>query len=195
MPIALNDVNALCSATQLGKVLGLSTRQVHHLDREGIFRHEGNRASVKRFGLAASVQAYLKFKHDAARHSSNGSTAYEAARARKMAAAALIEELKARQLNGELLDRKRVTLAMTNVISIAKNHLLSVPGRAMHELTMRTAPEANAIVDRHVRAALHELATFDVRKLDHMGRVAVSKKNGAHANSDDDRGESRPSSV
>src|SRR5262245_20145984 len=133
MPIVLNVVNALCSATQLGEVLGLSTRQVHHLDREGVFRHEGNRASVKRHRLATSVHAYLKFKHHAARQNSNGS-AFEDARTRKMNAAALIAELQARQLTGELISRRRVTLNVTAVLSVVKNHLLGLPSKMMHEL-------------------------------------------------------------
>lgn len=61
MPVVtLLDVNAICTATQLGQVLGLGTRQIRHLESEGVLKQARCKLKRKHYRLAESVQSYLR---------------------------------------------------------------------------------------------------------------------------------------
>lgn len=117
MPVVtLVDVNAICTAAQLGKVLGLGTRQIHHLDREGVLKRARCKLKMKRYRLAESVQSYLRHQRDyVKRECSRANAGYDVARAQRMAALAAIERLRLQQLRGEVLSRESGTATMTGL--------------------------------------------------------------------------------
>jgi hypothetical protein len=129
MPIVeLSDANVACTVRRLGEVLGLSTRQIHHLEREGVLKRISSKVSNRRYRLADNVQSYLRYQRDyvTRKYSINGDQAYNTARCRRMSALAAIEEVRAKQITGELLRRDRVVFVMTNLLSQVKNHMLGI---------------------------------------------------------------------
>src|SRR4029450_6862198 len=105
--IELNDANAICSGNQLAEIIGCSPRQIDVLRVEGVVSCVRSKLRGRRYRLAGSVQRYVAHEKQRAakqRATRNGSSAYEDARTRRMNAAALIEEAKARQITGELIE-------------------------------------------------------------------------------------------
>jgi phage terminase Nu1 subunit (DNA packaging protein) len=177
--IELHAVDVACSARQLAEIVGTSSRSIERLTADGILKTlRSGKQRGRRYKLSDAVQSYLKHERDRLREqSSNGDSAYEDARARKMNAAALIEEMRARQLSGELIKRSTAVNVMTQVISLTKSRLLGVPSQCMHQLVGRTSPiETNQIVRDRIVAALRELAQFDP---DTLQRKMLEQKNGA----------------
>src|SRR6516164_5963241 len=124
MPIVeLADANVACTVRRLGEVLGLSTRQIHHLEREGVLKRISSRVSSRRYRLADNVQSYLRYQRDyvTRKYSINGDQAYNDARSRRMAALAAIEEARAKQISGQFLQRSRVTGLMIGLLSQVRN--------------------------------------------------------------------------
>src|SRR5262245_53777964 len=138
--VELADANAICTARQLGDVLGLTVRQVHHLQTEGILRKA--RGKLQGYKLAESVHAYLRYQHDYVKQkcSRNGDQAYNDARSRRMAALAQIEEARAKQLRGEYVRRDRVVHVVTTLPSVTKNHMLGLPARLTRQLIAQRDP-------------------------------------------------------
>ena len=160
--VELVDTNAICSARQLSDVLGLTVRQVHHLQTEGILRKARGKSSLKRYSLAESVQAYLAYQRKyVAKECSKETAAYDSARTRRMAALAEVEEMRLKQLRGELLRRDRIVYVMTNLLSMVKNHMLGLPARCARRVThQRDLAKVRAILDEDVRNSLREAAQF-----------------------------------
>jgi hypothetical protein len=183
--VELNDANAICSGNQLAEVIGVSPRQIDVLRVEGVLSCVRSKLRGRRYRLAESVQrciAHEKQRASEQSASKNGSSGYNRARERRMNAIALIEEMRAGQLTGELIERAQVMLVFATLVNTTKSHLLAMANKAMHELAHRSAPEANVIVKRHVTTALRELAAFDPKSLGKTERAA-HKKNG---DNDDD---------
>jgi hypothetical protein len=184
--VELPSPDVICNGRTLGAVLGLSAQQIERLARDHVLKTvRSSKLRGRHYRLNDAVQAYLRYQHDyvKAQCSSSNGDGYNRARERRMNALALIEEMRARQLSGELIERAQVMLAFAQVVNVTKSHLLGVANKAMHELAHRSAPEANVIVKRHVTTALRELATFDPKSLGKTERAA-HKKNGD--NDDDD---------
>ena len=166
--IELNNANVICSGNQLAEIIGCSPRQIDVLRTEGVFVCVRSRLRGRRYRLAESVQRFIAHEKQRASErsaSKNGSSAYNDARTRRMNAAALIEEARARQLAGELIERSQVLLAFAQLVTSTKDQMLALPNRLMHQIAGKNAPEANAIMRAGVRLCLRTLARFDVRKL------------------------------
>jgi hypothetical protein len=163
---ALSDANAVCTAAQLGEVVGRTTRQIHALTVEKVLQKSKRGGG---YPLAASVQAFLAHREAIVRRDCSRTKGdFETARARRMAALALIEEARARQLSGKLLDGERVDRAVMNVMMIVKNHVLSLPNRCTRLLAPYTGGGENAKIVRKImteaaRSTLTEASRFDVR--------------------------------
>jgi phage terminase Nu1 subunit (DNA packaging protein) len=177
--VDLNDVDAIVTPKQLAEIIGCSARQIDVLRTEGVLKSVRSwKFRGQRFRLSDAVQACLRHERERLREqfaSRNGSSsAYEAARTRRMAALALVEEAKARQVTGELIERAQVVAVMTHVITHTKSRLLAVPTSCMHQLVGKSSPrETREIVHERIVAALRDLARFDVKKLQQKS------KNGA----------------
>jgi phage terminase Nu1 subunit (DNA packaging protein) len=98
----------------------------------------------KHYKLADSVRRYLEYQRGCVTQQLKADQSdYTIARARRMAALGRVEEMRARQLSGELVRRDRVLFVMTNLLSVVKNHMLGIPSRVMHRLAGKNAFEAN----------------------------------------------------
>jgi hypothetical protein len=120
----------------------------------------------RRYRLSSAIEAYLRYQRDyVKRQSSNGDSAYNDARARRMNAVAIVEESKARQVSGELIERAPATAAIVNVVSIVKNHVLSIPTRCSRLLASQTDPvKVHSTLKQYCTLALREIADFSLEK-------------------------------
>jgi phage terminase Nu1 subunit (DNA packaging protein) len=180
----LSSTDAICTRRQLATILGITSRRIDTLTAENVLKPVRCTRLLrgKGFRLAESVANYRNYKDASLRKefSRNGSSSeYEGARARKMSAAALIEEARARQLTGELLDRAQVALAFAELASVVKGHVLHIPSRCTYQLTGQKDPVVvRSVLTTECRRSLHEIATFDVKKIDRPKRARGSA-NGA----------------
>lgn len=167
----LNDANALATATQIGDVLGVSLRMVHHLEGEGVFNCAVQRPR-KRYKLAESVRAYLRYSRETVKRqcSRNGDGVFEQARSRRMTALARVEELRARQLTGDMVNRSRVVLVMTSLLSTVRNHVLGIPSRCTRQIVgQRDMAKVRMILDEACRNCLREASSFGAHSFDEQG--------------------------
>jgi phage terminase Nu1 subunit (DNA packaging protein) len=180
---SLSDAKVICTATQLGEVIGRTTRQVHQLTSDLKVLRKGKRG----YRLDENVQAFLQYREAVVRKEcSRTSNGYETARTSRMTALATIESMRARQIRGELLERSRVVFLMTNLLSVVRNHLLSIPSRVMHSLVGKTDPrEINAIVRDEVHRALREASEFDEKMFTQSSRSSNRRSGTANGDADD----------
>jgi len=183
--IELANADVICSARQLGDVIGVSSRQIERLTVDGVLKtvRSSSKARGRRYRLDAAVQAFVRHERDCLREklSRNGNGEYEDARARRMAATAAIEEARAKQITGQLLDRKAATISVVNMVTAIKNHVLALPSRLCRVLARETdVNTVHSILKSHCRGALQEAVDFvqECIEKEQKSRGAVRESNG-----------------
>jgi phage terminase Nu1 subunit (DNA packaging protein) len=181
--VELNDADAVCSGNQLAAVIGVSPRQIDVLRAEGVLSCVRSKRRGRRYRLSEAVQRYITHEKQRVSEQSaqrNGSSAYGDARTRRMAALAQVEEMRARQLNGDAVNRARVVLVMTSLLSTIKNHVLAIPSRCTRQLVgQRDTNKVRLILDAACRDTLREASKFGSYSFDE------TSKNGAHSDGND----------
>ena len=180
--VALNDTDALCTAAQLAKVLGVSTRSIDMLALEGVFKAvRSSKLRARHYRLRDSVQRFVAYQKQSVRAqfaSNNG--AYNDARTRRMNAIAIVEEARAKQISGEYVRRDHVVFVMTRSITQAKNHLLGLPARLARQLIAQKDPhKVREILDTNIRNCLTEVSKIGAHSFD-------EKRTNGERESDDD---------
>ena len=156
MPVVvLLNANAL-NEEQIAEVCGISVRQVYRLRDQGVLR-KGRRG----YKLNESVQSYVRHREEIIRQAcSKTDGGYNKARERRMRAQAIVEELRAGELEGRLLRGDAVDREVMNVLSNVRSHLMALPSRVTHSLLPHVAAETgNANFQ-----AIHQIVTADVRR-------------------------------
>jgi len=176
----LPSVDCVCTRRQLAKILGITSRRIDTLTSEAVFKPVRLSSALrgKGFRLAEAVANYQAYSRACLikQYSRNGDEAYNDARSRRMAALAIVEETRARQLAGEILSRARVLLVVTGLLSTIKNHVLAIPSRCTRQvLGQRDANKVRLILDTACRDCLREAADFGSHSLDE------TSKNGRHS--------------
>jgi hypothetical protein len=65
MPVVtLGDVNAICTAAQLGKVLGPGMRQIDHLEREEVLKRARSKLSSDVIAIPATRRRFIRNRSD-----------------------------------------------------------------------------------------------------------------------------------
>jgi phage terminase Nu1 subunit (DNA packaging protein) len=161
MPIvSLASANAICSALQLGEILGVTDRRVRQLTKDGVLKCARTKLNGMHYRLGESVQRFLKHRDDClSTQFDKNEGDYEMARARRMRAAAESAELDLAVKKGFYHRADDIEFCVTQMLTAAKQRLLAIPSRVMHPLVGRTNPrETNQIVDDEIRLALTELS-------------------------------------
>jgi phage terminase Nu1 subunit (DNA packaging protein) len=174
------------SLADLATLLVLSERSVQRLVKQAVIKLARNKAGQLlrgRFVLGEAVPALVEHLRDSVLDDPN-EKAYSAARAQRMQALAVREELDTRLRTGQLIERSQVALVLAHLATATKSAVLALPNRLMHQIANKNAAEANAILRIGTRACLHKLAHFDVRKLEQTARSA-RRKNGQQRDDDD----------
>lgn len=112
------------------------------------------------YRLGECVQAFVKHREAIIkRQCSSSDDNYNAARTSRMLALAQIEQLRARQLRGELIKSEEADSTFMLILRNARDQLRAIPSHVMHRLTaMSDAKEINLLLKREIDAALNQLA-------------------------------------
>jgi phage terminase Nu1 subunit (DNA packaging protein) len=144
-----------CSAAELAKLLGVSTRALRDWDIKGVLV----RAAVKgRYETLPSLHAYHKSLREqaAGRATTNGrSLADEKAEATRVNRE--IQQVKLAQLKGEILTMDEVTASWTEFATTVRAGVLSIPGKARSFIPHLTPHDAEEL-KRICRDTLNDMA-------------------------------------
>jgi hypothetical protein len=138
------------SQAVIAKLLMLTDRRVRQLVAEGVIPQ----ASRGQYGLAPTVQAYIKYLRDRSVSADlNGDDQVGAYKTRMLKAKTRVAEAEADQVDGALLRRSVVELAWTRMISNMRARLLSIPSKTAP--LVHSAPSI-AAVSAALTSAIHE---------------------------------------
>lgn len=164
--VELADANAVCTARQLGDVLGLTVRHVQALQVEGVLRKA--RGKLHGYKLAENVRRYLAYQRKyVAAECRKQTAAYDVARTRRMSALAESEELELQIARGDMIRRSRVVLVMTSMLATIKNHVLAIPSRCTRQVVgQKDVLKVRGVLDAACRDCLREASEFGVHSFD-----------------------------
>jgi len=163
------------SGQQLGNVFGIANTSVSNHDKKGLFV----RGKDNLYPLAESVQRYIQAIKDKVKENSHGDM-FEAARAKKMVAAAESEELDLRKRKGSLVDISDVTDIVQAEYAVVRQRLFTIPTKAALDVfSCETAQEVQELLMSHLNEALNEL------KLDVSRKTSGDKNGGTEASAND----------
>jgi len=181
--LPLATANAICSASQLGEVLGVSDRRVRQLTKDGVLKCARTRLNGMHYQLGESVQSLLRYRcelvtEECARR--NGE--YEAARARRMCALAEQVELELAVKKGKLHRSEDIEFIMVRLFTATKQHLLAIPSRVTRMLLPHVAAETGNAnfqknynrVDDEIRQAMTEISELKSRDIISRKEVATT---------------------
>jgi phage terminase Nu1 subunit (DNA packaging protein) len=167
-------------AERLAQLLDLTPRRLQQLAAEGVIP----KTDRNRYELVDSVRGYIRYLRDRAfgpevQDGPNDNFAKQ--RARLTRSRADTEELKARQLLGELVPAAQIEAAWSAVTDIMRTRLLAIPAKTAARIGMaRNAVEAQAIIRTEINEALSELANVT------LAVIAGGHTPDAGADRDDD---------
>ena len=148
--------DAVVNAAVLGRVLGISRATIANLATDGVLP----RADRGLFNLAACVQAYIKHKLISAGAADVGVKSLISERSRLAKLKADAAEREALVEAGELVDVADIENAWLGVVAVARSRLLLIPTKvAARVITLKTAAEAQALLQKELNVALAGIAT------------------------------------
>lgn len=148
---------------ELAQCLGISSRQVRNLRKEGMFQTvKGDRGYI----LETCVQEYINFKVNA-EMGRGALVSIEKVKASHEEVKRDISVLKLRRLRRELHEAADVEAFLTDMLTRFKNRLLSLPSK----MAMRVAGERDInriiqILTKSIYEALEELSEYDPDRID-----------------------------
>jgi len=153
---------------RLALLLDLTPRRLQQLAAEGVIP----KTDRNRYDLVESVRGYVRYLRDRAfgPELRDSPDSFATQRARLTRARANAEELKARQLAGELIPAADIEAAWGAVTEVMRTRLLAIPSKVAARIGMaRNAVEAQAIIRAEITEALTELAnvTFAADAAEH----------------------------
>lgn len=165
----------LQSIKVIATIFGVSTRRIEQLKAEGIIKGEGR---PTKYDLLPTIQAYIKYLSDKAngrakkdKDGENESRKLKAD-ADYRSAKAEREELRLKELKGELHKAEDVEAITTDHVLYLRSMLLSMPGKlAMDCANLDTAPEVANRIKEEVYAILESLANYRYDPEEYKKRV------------------------
>lgn len=138
----------------MGRVLGITARQVRNLADRGVLPREGD----DRYPVETVVQKYCSYLRAAAQARGGDSAAAAAdERARLSRARAQLAEAKNGVILGELVKADEVQSTWSGIVRTVRAAMLAVPSRVASRVPDLT-PHHVREIDAEIRAALTELA-------------------------------------
>jgi len=147
----------------LASMFLISERQVQRLSAQGILKLARNskRQTIRgRYVLGDAVSQYVKYLRESLGGDPNEGL-YLSARAKRMQCMAAQAEIELAAKKGEYFRRDDLEFGLGLLLRNARDRLLGVPSRVMHNLLGLTKPaDANRIVDDAIRLALTDVSNF-----------------------------------
>lgn len=155
----------LQEAKVISKIFGVSTRRIDQLKAEGVIKSEGRPA---RYDLLPTIQAYIKYLSDRAygREKNEKDASLETQRlegdARIKQAKAEREELRLKELRGELHNAADVEVIVTDSALYLRSMLMALPGQLAVDLSkMDSAAEIADRIKVAVYRILNNMADYE----------------------------------
>ncbi len=145
--------------TVIARLLDLSERRVQQLVREGVIP----KAERGRYELVGAVRGYVRYLRDLVLKGEVGAADYGTERARLVKARADLAEMEAARMRGALLAAPEVAAAWTEVVTLMRARLLTLPDKLaplIHETT--SIAEARGVLKTAVHEVLAEIAATEV---------------------------------
>lgn len=154
------DITIVNSIT-LAHILGITDRRVRQLVEEKVLEP----VSRGKYELIKTVQTYCTYLRQKAEVNDNkmsSQSAYESERALHEKAKREKAEIELAIMKNELHDAVDVERVMTNMLTILRTRLLSIPEEIAEDLIRaETEADAEEILMEHIKLALIELSDYD----------------------------------
>jgi len=168
-----NDLRALeVNAAQLAIILGVSQTKVVDLEDKGVFRAD---PATDKYIVAVCVPKWGRHLKNLTKKAKGEDTGYEGARAKKMRAAAELEEISLAEKKGELVSIDEITDIVKTEYEIVRQRLFGIPTKvALDVFSCQNADEVHEVLLRALNEALDELK-YDVEATAHGSKTKDSK--------------------
>ncbi len=166
------QIKGPCKTKFIAELFGVSERRVQQMTEEQkiletVSVKEGGRR-VNRYDLAPTIQRYIRHLSERAKKKETPLTDAEnesaklEAEAKYKQAKAKMEELKLKELQGELHRSEDVKEIVTNNVMLIRGMLLALPGQLAVDMeSAKTAAEASEIMKRAVHRVLLDLSRYE----------------------------------
>lgn len=162
--MATQSKHDLRGTQTIAKLFGVTVRRIQQLTEDGVLTAQG---SPRKYDLVPTIQAYIRYLSDKAygreqkEAISDLNEAKLDAETRLKSAKAEIEELKLKELQGELHRAEDVEAIVTAHVMQVRALLMGLPGKlAIDCAALVTAPEVAVRINTEVRDLLEQLAAF-----------------------------------
>ena len=175
--------NTEVSTTELASILGVTARRVQQMAQDGTI------IAVKRgsFNLAESVQRYIAFLSSKDKDISQQDKAKQDAELRIKTAKAIISELEAEELQGEMHRSEDVAAMTEDLIYAIRGMIVSLPGRlAVDVAAAQTPAEISEIIRKEVYKVMNELSQYKYDPKKYEERVRERRSWSTESDEDDE---------
>jgi hypothetical protein len=164
---------------ELARVLRLSEQELVGLTKQGVL----HRTTEKRKGRERIVYPWRECVGNYIEHilsaDQQSRKDYQSEKAMTQKIIRTQKELELAKLRGELIERKRVVLIMTNLLTALKNHIRAIPARVSRlVLGLTSFGQIHDVLQSDVDRALREVNNFDMDEL--ATGIRTSGTNGQH---------------
>ena len=149
----------------IAKLYGVSTRQIEYLNKNGVIKSEGRPA---KYDLIPTIQALFQYQRDIinnkekSKQDSENETLRLDGEARMKQAKAVMQELKLKELRGELHSAEDVEAITTDHVLFLRSMLMALPGKlAMDLAAIDSPPEVADRIKQEVYFVLNSLAEYE----------------------------------
>ena len=161
------------SSEEVGKILGLTGRQVNFLRKNGTLPYIAEESTRTRFlyDVPMTVKAYMEY-YAGGNGSENSKTERDRADARYKRARAERAELEVSEIRGQMHRSEDVEAAVTQFGAAVRGEFLALPGRVAIDVSHATTPmEAAAIIKSACYESLNRLSEFQYKPEFYAERV------------------------
>jgi phage terminase Nu1 subunit (DNA packaging protein) len=168
------SVPKTCSRSELANLLGITTQGVGKATDAGVLKRLGR----GEYDLAASVQAYIKYRESVVRERCSPGE-FNEARIRKMKADAQMSEITLAEKAGKLVNAQNALHIFTTAVANIKARVLALPNRCAPRLADKSASEVHEILRREMHGLLRAVAQFVAGGADnlHKGTEPLEQEN------------------
>jgi len=141
---------------ELARFIGLTTRRVHDLTKENIFKK-----TTKGYPFFECTQIYIEYLRARSDGKSQTTTTAEKLKERKLLAEAEMREIDLEEVKGRLIDVDKVRDVWIHMASNFKSKMISLPTKIASSCYGRAKPQIQREAQALINQALEELANSE----------------------------------
>lgn len=176
--VVIDKPNSLCTAATLGEILGITDRRVRQLTHEGVLTVARTKLSGMHYRLADSVKSFQKNQRESLIKQYGSTNAeYESARTRQMVANAEREEIRTKQIKGEVYHGADVEFVIVNILTYVKQGVRAIPAKTSRKLIgKKNFKEVHDILSTEIDGVLDRLSTPDKETFRQLSAARLAKQ-------------------